>query len=166
MKNNTCFRGIYLLGLILIVVLLGTAFFLQTFEGMIPCPLCLLQRITMVMLSIIFLAGTLLKLKKWGNLWLGFSGFLIGACGILLSGRQVWLQLSPPVTSGDCGANLSYLLRALPIQKVIQEVWQGGMECSQTGWEFLHLSLAAWSLVGFTLLLLLVIVQLIRAAID
>ena len=147
-------------------VLLGSAFFLQTYKGMSPCPLCLLQRMMMAVLGAIFFVGAIVKLTKWGNLCLGFLGLLAGAGGVLLAGRQVWLQISPPSSSGDCGASLDYLWHVLSVQEVLKQVWQGGMECSQTGGEFLHLSLAAWSLIGFTILFLLVILQLIRAAID
>jgi len=166
MKKSNAFRFTYLLGFILMAALLGSAFFLQTYKGMSPCPLCLLQRMVMVALGAIFFVGAILRLKRWGNLFLSFLGLLAGACGVLLAGRQVWLQVSPPSSSGDCGASLDYIFHVLSVKEAIKQVWQGGMECSQTGWEFFHLSLAAWSLIGFTILFLLVTLQLIRAAID
>lgn len=166
MKNSNAFRFTYLLGFILMAALLGSAFFLQTYKGMSPCPLCLLQRMMMVALGTLFFVGAVVRLTRWGNLGLGFLGLLVGAGGVSLAGRQVWLQISPPGSSGDCGASLDYLWHVLSVKEAIKQVWQGGMECSQTGWEFFHLSLAAWSLIGFTILFLLVILQLIRAAID
>lgn len=166
MKKSNAFRFTYLLGFILMAVLLGSAFFLQIYKGMSPCPLCLLQRMMMVALGAIFFVGAVVRLPKWGDLCVGFLGLLVGTAGVLLAGRQVWLQVSPPSSSGDCGASLGYLWHVLSVKETLKQVWQGGMECSQTGWKFLHLSLAAWSLIGFTILFLLVIVQLIRVAID
>ena len=166
MKKSNAFRFTYLSGFILMAILLGSAFFLQIHKGVSPCPLCLLQRLVMAVLGSIFLLGAILRLKRWGNLFLGVSGLFTGAFGVLLAGRQVWLQVSPPGSSGDCGASLGYILHVLSVKEAIKQVWQGGMECSQTGWEFFHLSLAAWSLIGFIILFLLVILQLIRAAID
>jgi disulfide bond formation protein DsbB len=163
MKN---FRLISLLGFTLAIFLLGVAFFLQTYKGVNPCPLCLLQRAIMTILGIIFFLGIVFKFKKCGQFFLGVLSLLTSATGMLLSGRQVWLQWSPPSSSGDCSASLQYLLNTFSYKEVFLQIWHGGMECSQTGWEFMHLSLAAWSLVGFTILSLLVIVQLIRAAID
>jgi disulfide bond formation protein DsbB len=166
MKNIRTFRFAYLSGFIVIAILLGGAFYLQNYKGMSPCPLCLLQRIAMAALGVVFIVGAIFKFNKWGNVLLGLLGLLAAMSGALLAGRQVWLQLSPPSASGGCGASLSYIFNILSIKDALIQVWQGGMECSQTGWEFLHLSLAAWSLIGFAILLLLIILQIIRAVMD
>ncbi len=155
-------RFTYWLGLILIAVLLSGAFYLQIYRNMAPCPLCLLQRMSMLALGVIFIIGATVKLAKWGHLCLGFLGLLASFSGLLFAGRQVWLQLSPPISSGDCSANLSYIFKLLPVKEALIQVWQGGMECSQTGLEFLYLSLAAWSLICFSILFLLVLLQIIR----
>ncbi len=166
MRNSRIFRLTSTSGLILIIALLGLAYFLQIYKGINPCPLCLLQRLIMGLLGIIFFVGIVIPFKKkWQILW-GIGGLLIGASGLLLSSRQVWLQVSPPSGAGDCSASLSYIFNVLSLPDAIKQIWQGGMECSQMGWEFLHLSLAAWSLVSFGLLCLLFIILLIRAATD
>ncbi len=166
MKKNQTFRFTYLLGFILIAILLSCAFYLQAYQSINPCPLCLLQRMIMMALGAVFIVGAIFKLNKWGNLFLGLLGLLTSAGGVLLAGRQVWLQVSPPNSSGDCSASLSYIFHALSAKEALIQVWQGGMECSQTGWQFLHLSLAAWSLIGFTVLFLLALLQIIRTVID
>jgi disulfide bond formation protein DsbB len=162
MRNNQTLRFTYLLGFILIAALLSGVFFLQTYEGITPCPLCLLQRMVMMALAIIFIIGALLKLNKWKSLFLNVLGLFINTCGILLASRQVWLQVSPLNGSGNCSVSLSYIFHVLSIKEALKQIWQGGMECSQTGWQFLHLSLAAWSLIGFVVLFLLVVLQLMR----
>ncbi len=166
MKNTNAFRFTYLLGFVLIAILLGSAFFLQIYKGVNPCPLCLLQRMVMATLGAIFFAGAVWRFKKWGSLLLGLLGLLAGASGILLSGRQVGLQVSPPSSSGDCAASLDYLFHVLSLKDFAKQVWQGGMECSQTGLEILHLSLAAWSFIVFTVLFFLTILQLIRIVMN
>ncbi len=162
MKKNQTFRFTYFLGLILIAILLGSAYYLQIYENVNPCPLCLLQRMCMGALGVVFIIGAGFNLKKCGNLILGFLGVVASVSGLLFAGRQVWLQLAPPSGSGDCSANLSYLFNSLSIKDALMQVWQGGMECSQTGGQFLHLSLAAWSLIAFAFLYLLVLLQIIR----
>ncbi len=166
MKNARTFHLTYLLGFILTALFLASAFYLQNYKGVNPCPLCLLQRMSMAALSVIFIVGTLFRLKKYGNIFLGFLGFLASASGLLFAGRQVWLQILPPSSSGDCSASLSYIFNVLSIKEALMQVWQGGMECSQAGWQFLHLSLAAWSLIGFIILFLLTILQIKRSFID
>jgi disulfide bond formation protein DsbB len=166
MKNAQALRLTYLLGFILIAVLLGGAVFLQAYEGMNPCPLCILQRMSMALLGIIFFIGVVFKLKKIGQLLLNMLGACAVVSGLVFSGRQVWLQFLPVTGLGDCGVSLQYLFKILSFKEAIEQVWHGGMECSQTGWEFLHLSLAAWSLMGFMILGLLVTLQLVHAVID
>ena len=83
--------------------------------------------------------------------------------GILLSGRQVWLQHVPPSSLGECGASLTYMFQTLPVMKVINHVWTGGIECSQQGWTFMYLSLAEWSLLGFLGFFVFAVLQLKRS---
>lgn len=163
MQKSQSFRLTYLLGLILIALLLGSAYYIEIFDHINPCPLCLLQRMCMAALGVIFIIGAFVKFKKCAHLFLGFLGFIVSISGLLLAGRQVWLQYSPPSTSGDCSASLSYLYDVLSIKDLLIQVWKGGMECSQTGGQFLHLSLAAWSLIAFSILFFMVLVQIIRA---
>lgn len=162
MQKTQTFRFTYFLGLILIAGLLGSAYYLQLYENVNPCPLCLLQRMSMAALGVIFIIGAGFNLKKCANLILGFLGLVASISGLLLAGRQVWLQLSPPSGSGDCSASLSYLFNVLSMKDAFMQVWRGGMECSQTGAQFLHLSLAAWSLIAFVILYVLVLLQIIR----
>lgn len=159
---NQTARLPYFLGFVLTAILLGSAFYLQIYDNVNPCPLCLLQRIAVATLCIIFIIGMIVKLNKWKNALLSVLGLLVSICGALFAARQVWLQWSPPSDSGGCGASLSYVFSVLPIKDAFMQVWQGGMECSQTGWQFLHLSLAAWSLIGFFILFLLTLMLLIR----
>ncbi len=166
MKKNQTFRFTYFLGLLLIALLLGSAYYLQIYENVNPCPLCLLQRMSMVALGIVFIIGAGFNFKKRGNLFVGFLGLITSISGLLFAGRQVWLQLSPPSSSGDCSASLSYLFNVLSIKDALIQVWRGGMECSQTGAQFLHLSLAAWSLIAFAFLYCLVLLQVIRTIKD
>jgi disulfide bond formation protein DsbB len=166
MNNGKLIRRTWLLGFVIAAVLLGMAFMLQIYAGVTPCPLCILQRTAITALSVIFLTGAVLKLKKYPRLLLASIGLLTSIGGALFAGRQVWFQMFPPANVGDCGASLEYIFKFLPLKDALIQIWHGGMECSQTGLEFFHLSLAAWSLVGFIFLLLLIILQLIFAATD
>lgn len=160
MKAISIQRG-YFLGFIVILLMVGFVFFLQS-RGVLPCPLCLLQRMMMMALSVVFFIGMLWPFKRIGNSVLGVLGMAITVGGMLLAGRQVWLQYLPPMSTGGCGVNLQYLLSILPFTDVMKIVWQGGTECSALGWVFLHLSLAEWSLVAFGGFFIFVLVQFKR----
>jgi disulfide bond formation protein DsbB len=146
--NKISERRYYFLGFIITIIVLGVTYYLQDFDGFIPCPLCILQRITLTLLSILFLIGSIFAFKKIGNFLLSFFASLISLLGIFFSGRQVWLQHFPN-KNADCGASLQYLIHVLPFDQVVSKVLQGTAECAQKGWEFLTLSLAEWSLICF-----------------
>lgn len=156
-------RVTYLFGFLIAAGLLGMTFYLQKFDGFIPCPLCILQRITLISLCILFLLAWILGTKKIVSLFFSLLASLISLVGILLSGRQVWLQHMPKDQNADCGVSLQYLIHALPFDQVIAKILHGTAECSEKGWEFLRLSLAEWSLIWFVIFFLLCVIQLTRA---
>jgi disulfide bond formation protein DsbB len=41
------------------------------------------------------------------------------------------------------------MLDTLPVTDVLRKVFEGSGECAEKGWEFLHLSIAGWTLVFF-----------------
>jgi protein dithiol:quinone oxidoreductase len=150
-------RFVYFLGFIAITLLLSGAFYLEKYDGFNPCPLCVLQRIDVAFLGIVFFMGAVIPFKKIGSVILGFISLFVALIGIFLAGRQVWLQHLPPNSNADCGVSLQYLMHVLPLDEVMKKVLQGTAECSQTGWELMHISLAEWSLacfVGFAVLAL------------
>jgi disulfide bond formation protein DsbB len=53
-------RLMYLLGFVLICVLLATSVYLEFVEGIMPCPLCVLQRICFALWGLFFLLGIFL----------------------------------------------------------------------------------------------------------
>src|SRR4029079_1091536 len=127
----------------------GSASFVESYLKMTPCPLCILQRIVMIMIGIIFLLNMIGKFHKYIYTLFTALGAILSLSGILLAGRQVWLQHLPKEGLGECGASLSYMLKILPLIETLKHVWRGGIECSEQGFVFLNLSLAEWSFIWF-----------------
>ena len=152
----------YFLGLVIICLLLGFSFYLQA-HGMVPCALCLLQRIVLAILGFIFLIGALSKFKCIGQSILAIVTLIIAAIGVFLSGRQAWLQHFPSHQTGECAASLQYMMQALPLNEVLVKVLQGSAECADRVWSLLGLSLAEWSLACFVVIFLFGFYQLYRA---
>jgi protein dithiol:quinone oxidoreductase len=152
---------IYFLGLIAISVLFAFAAYLQINEGLRPCPLCIMQRGAFILLSLVFLVGAFVPLKKIRHTVIGIGAFLCAGIGAALAARQVWIQHFP--TNADCGASLEYMLQAFPFNQVLQKVLKGSAECAERSWEFLHLSLAEWSLLCFSAFLIITLWQIKRA---
>lgn len=149
MKKASKVRLGYFIGFILVIGLLGLAEYLEVYKGMVPCPLCMLQRIVLIMLGTLFFVGMVFRLKKMGLCIVSLLSLIVSLSGIFAAGRQSWLQHMPSNHLGECGASLSYMFQTLPLMEVFKHVWTGGIECSQQGWAFMSLSLADWSLIGF-----------------
>lgn len=161
-KHMSVQRG-YFAAFLFTALLLCAALFLEIYQGIVPCPLCLLQRYVMGLLAIIFLIGLPLSYKKSGQVITAFLALLVSTLGVVIAGRQVWLQHLPPNLSSNCDVGLRYMLEVLPFHEVIQRVFQGSSTCAEVSWQFLQVSLAGWSLMCFIAFLLFALWQLKRS---
>lgn len=150
-------RFAYLLGFVTTSLLLLISLYLQFFDGFVPCPLCTLQRICFGILAILFFIGVFLHAKRWGRLFINSCAMLISILGMVLAGRQMWLQHFPTTDNSECGVGIQYMLQVLPLQEVMQKIFSGTAECTQRGWTFLALDMADWAFVWFALFLVLTI---------
>jgi len=148
-------RLTYLLGLVVVCSLLLASLYFQFFQGIMPCPLCTLQRFTFGILGILFLIGMFVYKKHSRRLIINSLTTIFSVVGIMLAGRQVWLQHFPPADNSECGVSLQYMLQVLPVNEAISKIFAGSAECTQRGWEFLHLNMAEWALIWFLLFLLM-----------
>lgn len=152
-------------GLLFIASVVGMLFalYLEHVQGLEPCPLCVFQRLGLIGLGIISLIAFLHHPAKNG--FKRFYAFL-GTISILWSAgvaaRHVWLQNLPPEKVPSCGPGLDYLVDALPMKTVLQQVLSGSGECAVIDWTFLGQSLPVWSLVFFAILTVLSLWQLFR----
>jgi protein dithiol:quinone oxidoreductase len=127
-------------------LLLGFGYFLQYGQGLDPCPLCQVQRAFYYLVGGAFLLGAMHGkfLPAYGSLAALFS---IG--GIGTAGRQVWLQHLPADKVPQCGPDLEFMLKNLPLSRTLEKLFTGTGECAVVDWSFLGLSIAEWSLGWF-----------------
>jgi len=142
----------YVLGLLVCIGLLSFGYYLQFVEQLEPCPLCIFQRICFMGMGLVFLVAIFHNPGRAGAGIYALLLMLIGGTGAALAGRQVWLQSLPKDQVPSCGMGLNYMLETLPLTDVVRKVFQGSGECAEKSWEFLHLSIAGWSLVFFVAL--------------
>ncbi len=162
--KNISYRLMNFYAFLCVIVMFGVAFYLQFWKGIAPCPLCVLQRVTMALIGIVLLVGSVFALKKCGRYFLNAILLLLSSGGIFLAGRQVWLQHLPPDKSADCGVSLQYMWNVLPLDQVLMKILQGTAECSLVDWSFLGLSLAEWSLFWFIVFAVFSLWQIARGA--
>jgi protein dithiol:quinone oxidoreductase len=141
-------RFAYTLGFLLIVFLLLTGFYVQYGLGVIPCPLCIMQRIVFAALGILFLIGALFYVRVL-RFFIHILAMLCSAAGFLLAGRQIWLQHFPASNESECMASLQYMFNALPLQELIQKLFSGTVECSERHFQLLYFNIAEWSFIWF-----------------
>lgn len=144
---------------------IGMAFalYLEHGQGLEPCPLCVFQRVGLMIMGIFALLAFIHHPKKALTRRLYSLLALLGigwSTGV--AARHVWLQHLPPDQVPSCGPGLNFWLDSFPMAEVVKLVLSGSGECAEIDWTFLGLSLPTWSLAFFSVLLLLVLWQLIK----
>lgn len=144
-------RTLNFIAFFICAALLGYAYFLQLHEGLEPCPLCIFQRIGVIIVGLLFLLAGLFNFRGRGTrVWAVLIG-LVALAGVLTSARHLWIQAHPDAMAA-CGPNLGYMLKTLPIFDVIKRVFTGSGDCAIVHWTFLGLSMPGWVLIWFVLL--------------
>jgi len=147
-----------------VVAVLGYALYAEWVDGLEPCPLCMTQRAFFLLVGLLALVAALHHPGRTGRAV--YSGLiaLAAAGGAAVAGRQVWLQHLPPDQVPACGPSLQYMLEMFPLSETLQVMFRGDGNCAEVVWEFLGLSMPAWSLLCFVALLLAALVQGLRRA--
>ncbi|AMN47371.1 hypothetical protein ACG33_09730 [Steroidobacter denitrificans] len=136
------------LGFLACVVLLAYALYAELVLGLAPCPLCIFQRVAVIVLGVLFLLAALQNPGRAGARIYGVLLGLAALAGMLVAGRHVWIQAQPPGSVAACGADLDYLLEIMPVTEVIAKVLTGSGECGKIDWTLLGLSMPWWVLIA------------------
>lgn len=164
MLQLTTYRNLQIFLVIMTVIGMSFAlFFLQRHLGLMPCPLCIFQRIGLLIMGGFALISALFNPKSKVvklALWIGSLAGIGWAT--LVAARHVWLQHLPADQVPSCGPGLDYWLDTLPILQVFTEVFRGSGECATVDWTFMGLSIPEQSLILFSVLLVVHVLILWR----
>ena len=151
----TTYRNLQVFLVVMAVIGMSFAlFFLQRYMGFTPCPLCIFQRIGLIVMGVFALIAALFHPKSMAVRLVLWLGSLVGiGWSTVVAGRHVWLQHLPADQVPSCGPGLDYWLDTLPIFQVFKEVFAGSGECAAIDWTFMGLSIPEQSLILFSLLL-------------
>jgi disulfide bond formation protein DsbB len=139
------------------------ALYLQHYQQLDPCPLCIFQRVGLMGMGLVSLVAFMHGPKKRvGRVVYSLLSLLAIGWSTAVAARHVWLQHLPPEDVPACGPGLDYWMDTFPMQDVIKKVLHGSGECAVIDWTFLGQSLPTWSLAFFSGLLLLNLWQLFR----
>lgn len=131
------------------VALLATAYVFEYMFYMDPCPLCIMQRIAVLLVGIAGLLGFLLARNQIARMASGIFMVLSALLGVGVAGRHVWIQSLPADQVPTCGPSLEYMVDTLPWAEVLTVMLRGNGNCADSHWAFLGLSMPQWVLVWF-----------------
>lgn len=145
-------RSLFLLVFLACAVLMAIALFMEHVMGLLPCPLCMLQRVAVIGVGVVALIAALHNPagRTGTSLYAGLI-ILLSAIGAALASRQLWLQSLPADQVPACGPSVDYLLEAFPLVDVIMIALQGTGDCAKVSWTFLGISIPGWTLLAFVL---------------
>lgn len=162
-------RPFYLLVFLFCTSLIVIALYMEHVLGLVPCPLCIIQRVLVILVGVVALVAVVHNpMPNLGHhrrpaarvyaLLLTLLAILGGA----VAGRQVWLQHQPADQLPSCLPSLDYMLEVLPLQDIFGLLFSGTADCAKVDWTFMGLSIAEGTLLAFIGLSLFGLVQLLR----
>lgn len=146
------------------LALVGFAvYYLQAAIGLLPCPLCVMQRIAYILFGITALVAAAHRPQGAGR-WLYLALLdLWATLGAAVAGWQVYLTYNPQ--AAECGISPEErFLNGLPLAKWWPAMFEANGDCTKVDWKFLGLSIPELSLIAFVLLSAIAIVAAFRPA--
>jgi disulfide bond formation protein DsbB len=131
--------GLFSLGLV------AYGFYLQHYQGLEPCPLCIFQRMGLTALGLVLLVAAAVPDRAVALARV--AALLVAAAGLVTLGiaaRHLYIQSLPPGSVPACGANLDYLLEVFSFAEVVRKVLTGSGECAKIDWTFLGIAMPGW----------------------
>ncbi|MCG3841973.1 MULTISPECIES: disulfide bond formation protein B [Psychrobacter] len=164
MRQLTTYRNLQVFLVIMAIIGMSFAlFYLQRHLGLSPCPLCIFQRVGLIVMGGFALISALFNPKSKVIRLLLWLGSLVGiGWATAVAARHVWLQHLPADQVPSCGPGLNYWLDTLPILQVFKEVFAGSGECASVDWTLMGLSIPEQSLILFSVLLIVHVLILMR----
>jgi disulfide bond formation protein DsbB len=140
--------------------MLGIGAYLQFVENLEPCPLCISQRIALLLLGIVFLAAAIHNPRQQGIKIYSIAGAVTALAGGSISTRHIWIQHLPPNEVPECGPGLSYVFENFPLTETLKLMLSGTGDCAKVDWTLLGLSIPEWTLMAFLGLAALSLLQM------
>ncbi len=136
--------------------------YLEEQLGLAACPLCMTQRLFIVLVGVISLIAGLHNPAGWGQRVYGGLATLTAVTGGAVAARHVWLQHLPAEQVPACGPSLEYMLDTLPFSETLSIVMMGDGNCADTVWTFMGFSIPEQTLALFIVITITCLWQTLR----
>ena len=134
-------------------LLIAIALYMQYMMDLVPCALCMTQRVFIIAVGVVALAAWISKASS--SKTYPIVGMVLAVIGSGFSIRHIWLQNLPEDLAPACGPTLGYLLENVPFVEALAVLLQGDGNCAESVWSFLGLTIPSWTLLAFIGLLVL-----------
>ena len=138
------------------LALVGAALYLQHAQGMLPCPLCVIQRYLFLGIALFSLIGALTgRIKAFAALAL-----LCGLGGLGVVGKHLYVLAHPGFS---CGIDpMETVLNKIPTATLLPWLFRADGLCEAAQDTVLGLNVPQWSAVWFVILTLSLMAVLVR----
>jgi disulfide bond formation protein DsbB len=150
------------LAIMAVIAMLFATVYLEQVLGLPPCPLCMSQRVFVVLWGGIALLAALHNPARTGRRIYATLCALAAVAGAAIAVRHVWIQHLPPDQVPACGPSLEYMLETLPFSETLRLVMMGDGNCADIHWTFLGLSIPEQTLVMAAAVLAICLWQVFR----
>ena len=95
------------------------------------------------------------------TLLMSWAVVIAAGFGAFVAARQSWLQWYPPEVV-SCGRDFYGMVENFPMQRLIPMIFKGSGDCTKVDWTFLGGTIANWSFVAFSCIVLLMLAIRLR----
>lgn len=144
-------RAIFLLVFLGCASLVSYALYLQLVKNLLPCPLCVVQRVAYWLVGLIALLAFFHSPGTIGRRIYSGMMAVFAFTGAVVALRQSWLVRYPEAF--ECGISPEEkFLNALPIAQWWPSMFEANGDCADVTWKFALLTLPDWSAIFFVVL--------------
>jgi len=140
------------------VAVIGAALYLQHWQGLDPCPWCIVQRLVYIAIGVVGLVAALVRPGGIGITVFSALGGLLALAGAAAATWHVFLQKDPERAQSCTGSVVEKLLDASRLGHLAPDLLQYDGPCTLKPWSLLGMSIPEWSLIGFVAILVWMVV--------
>ena len=145
-------RYLNILGFVLCAAMMAYALYAEHVLFLMPCPLCVFQRMAVIALGIVFLLSAIQNPSGSGRKIYAALVVVSATAGVVVAGRHVWLQNLPEDQVPTCGPGFGYIFESFPLGEALALIFAGSGECADIDWIFVGLTMPTWVLISVVVL--------------
>ncbi len=146
--SSSVYRQFQRLLLLSTLLILGAVYYLQYVGGLKPCPLCIIQRVCVILFGISCIVGWCFS-ARYRKRVVAFFQILFSFSGLFFATRQLWIQSLPAEQVPACLPGLDILMKYYPLRDILSTLFWGTGDCAEVSWQLFGLSMPAWAALYF-----------------